>query len=194
MSTSKPNAAVRSAAILLGTLAIVIAVTSMTLTGERLGRENATLVTNNNALVEQVKSLGERPIAPTAEKAIAAIDGKAGSQGLTGLTGDKGDTGAKGDTGLTGLTGVAGTAGLFTVGENGADGVSITGDTGATGETGATGDTGAKGDTGLNGESPYGWTTVHADGTTERCNRADPFDPLAPTYTCAFAPPVTPAP
>lgn len=48
---------------------------------------------------------------------------------------------------------------------------------------------------GANGQPPAGWTTNYADGSTETCTRASPFDPASPRYECTrSAPPSTDPP
>lgn len=100
-----------------------------------------------NALVDQVRELGGKPVV--------------GPAGKAGQKGDKGDPGNPGTNGINGQNGTDGKDG-----SNGADGTEGAagkdGKDGATGPQGEKGDTGPKGDTGAQG--PQG--EKGADGQT----------------------------
>lgn len=120
------------------------------------------LIKTNQALINQVKGTGEKPVV---ESPSDVVQGQAGAQGATGdkgEAGERGPQGLKGDMGVRGQTGPAGPAGpkgdtgaAGSAGKDGADGVTgatgSAGEAGAAGPAGATGPQGPKGDTGAAG-------------------------------------------
>jgi hypothetical protein len=141
----------------------------------------------------QVYDLGEKPVVaepspvPTPVPNAAPLKGDKGDDGrdatdqqvfsavtqycavVAFCVGPKGDPGAPGKDGAAGTNGVDGSNGT-----SGADG--------AAGPPGADGPPGA---TGADGQPPLSWTYTDALGISNTCNRTDPFDASAPTYTCA---------
>lgn len=123
------------------------------------------------------------PTAPAPE----AIPGPPGSRGAAGPTGPTGERGEKGDMGVPGQTGPQGPAG--TAGAEGSQGDSgPAGAQGPAGATGPAGPAGAAGPPGADGQPPFSWTYTDALGLPYTCTRTDPFDPSAPTYSCAPTP------
>jgi len=141
-----------SAALLLAcTLAGLVGVNlAQTVTIQGQSATISALATNSDALRDQVKDSGQKPVAPPADSVVASApkDGAPGSRGddgqdgrpglpgvtgLTGLTGELGATGAPGSPGATGSDGSDGSAGA--AGSNGSDGADSTtpGPAGATG-------------------------------------------------------------
>lgn len=117
------------------------------------------LIKTNQALINQVKGTGEKPVV---ESPSDVVQGQAGAQGATGdkgEAGERGPQGLKGDMGVRGQTGPAGpkgdTGAAGSAGKDGADGVTgatgSAGEAGAAGPAGATGPQGPKGDTGAAG-------------------------------------------
>lgn len=163
--------------VLLGVGGMFLALTANTVTIQ-------VLANNNDALRDQVKSLGQTPVAPPAGDVTnnAPLVGAPGPQGLRGEIGPVGPVGPMGEMGLPGQVGPPGVAG--------ANGIGEPGPTGPQGESGVAGPAGASGAPGADGQPPYAWTQPGlVPGSTVTCTRTDPFDPMAPTYTCA---PTTP--
>lgn len=110
---------------------------------------------------EQVKSLGQTPVAQPPAAGTPGATGAAGAAGATGATGpvgpkgDKGDTGAAGPSGDPGTPGAAGTDGVDgTDGQDGAAGVP-----GPQGQQGEAGPAGPQGEQGPPGPTcPDGYT------------------------------------
>ena len=100
--------------------------------------------------------------------------GPTGPQGLPGADGTDGTTPPAGSDGTDGKNGPAGPAG-----KDGAPGAN-----GADGKDGTNGADGSAGKDGTDGKPPFSWTYTTTRGTTYTCNRTDPFDASAPTYTC----------
>lgn len=136
-----------------------------------------------DALAEQVRSLGEAPVAEPADDAPAPVlaRGPRGAMGPAGPMGRPGKDGADGEsiTGPRGATGAAGASGA-----PGADGEA--GSTGAAGKDGAPGPAGPKGEPGRDGSNgsdgkdgrgitgvscsttvPLTFTVTYSDGSTE---------------------------
>ena len=105
-------------------------------------------------------------------------------QPVAGAAGEPGVAGERGPRGLEGPQGEAGKDGV-----NGADGApGSPGTAGADGADGAPGAPGANGIDGTPGQPPYSWTFTDPLGLAYTCNRTDPFDQTAPTYSCAPTP------
>lgn len=85
--------------------------------------------------------------------------------------------------GCVGVQGIQGVAGQN--GTNGQDST-VPGPQGPQGEPGAAST--VPGPAGPAGQAPYSWTYTDAHNISYTCNRADPFDPSAPTYTCGPTP------
>lgn len=148
-------------------------------------RQIAQLSSNSDALREQVKDAGDKPVAPPAK----SVTGDAGKDGQIGPRGFTGDEGPRGDIGVAGLLGAVGPVGSN--GLNGLDGMTgATGADGADGAPGADGATGPKGDTGAAGADgePAASYTIAGPGGEQTCTRTEPFDKAAPTYECALTP------
>lgn len=118
---------------------------------------------------------------------------KAGPRGAQGVPGPQGVQGIQGPQGVPGINGVDGRPGQD--GEDGAQGPP--GPAGADGKDGATGPqgppgadgkdgaVGPQGPAGADGQPPFSWVVYNEAGNiVERCVRAEPFDPQAPTYDC----------
>lgn len=123
------------------------------------------------------QSTGTEPSAPSP----ALVEGPAGATGSTGATGARGDIGVPGQTGPAGPPGAAGSSG--SAGDAGPAGVQ-----GDPGPAGPQGPAGVAGPGGADGQPPLSWTYDDALGISYTCNRTDPFDPSAPTYSCALTP------
>lgn len=126
------------------------------------------------ALINQVQSLGRKPVVTVDQipiqgqqgvQGIPGLQGSAGPQGIPGLPGSvgpRGPQGALGPQGLPGFPGVPGREGpLGPVGASGSQG-----DTGPQGETGPRGDTGPEGPRGEQGIPGVVGVTVEDDCTT----------------------------
>lgn len=101
-------------------------------------------------------------------------------QGAAGADGPQGPRGIPGeDSQVPGPTGPPGSAG--TNGADGSDGADST-------VPGPQGEPGTPGSNGVDGQPPTSWTYTDAVGIRYTCNRTDPFDPSAPTYSCAPTP------
>jgi len=154
-----------------------------------------TLSSNNEALREQVKKLGETPVAPPA--ATVTKDAPPvtlnGSDGRDGEPGERGPGPSDGQVffavqqycalmicvGPQGPSGAPGGAGA-----NGQDST-VPGPQGPPGaDSTVPGPPGATGPPGGNGEPPLSWTYTDMLGGSHTCTRTDPFDPSSPTYTC----------
>jgi len=111
-----------------------------------------------NALVQQVKGLGEKPVVgPAGPQGTNGKDGTNGVSGVNGADGSDGDDGNDGQPGAAGADGKPGRDGQpGAIGEKGATGER--GETGATGPVGPTGPTGATGDPGPS--CPTGYTVT----------------------------------
>lgn len=133
-----------------------------------------------------VSTGGSTPSAPAPET-IPGPTGSPGAQGAQGANASSqqiaaavqdycdarsGCVGAPGSAGADGATGSAG--------QNGSDG--------APGAPGKDGADGAPGAPGADGQPPVSWTYTDPLGTKFECDRADPFDPSAPTYDCSAVP------
>lgn len=168
--------------VLLGMCSLFVANSSLTATVHSDGRTIDVLASNNDALRDQVKSLGETPVAPPADSVTSSPEGQKGGTGTPGRAPTSAEIFAQvktycqfsfcvGPQGSTGAAGQNGTDG--TPGQNGADGQSITGPAGPAGTSGT------------DGQPPASWTYTDTFGVTSTCARTDPFDPAAPTYSCA---------
>jgi len=100
----------------------------------------------------------------------STVPGVAGADGSDGATGTAGTVGASGSPGTPGADGANGT--------NGSDGTD-----GADGAPGAASTT-----PGPTGEAPVSWTFTDTTDTQHKCTRTEPYDPAAPTYSCAAQP------
>lgn len=134
---------------------------------------------NAERLYQQLLDEGVRP---DAEKPSEVVEGPAGERGDTGprgLQGEPGEPGPPGPPGQPGGIGAPGEPGA--PGEQGEPGPA--GPPGEAGAPGAAGPAGADGAHGTPGQPPTSWTFTFAF-VDYRCDRADPFDPAAPTYSC----------
>lgn len=122
---------------------------------------------------------------PPGPQGEPGIPGPRGESGPAGPEGAQGEPGVDGDPGEVGPPGIQGEAGPS--GPSGVDG--DPGPSGPQGDTGPVGPEGSQGVQGPQGEPPIGWTVNRADGSTEECQRADPFDPASPQYTCTVIAP-----
>jgi hypothetical protein len=120
------------------------------------------------------------PVGPPGLQGEPGIPGPRGESGPAGPEGAQGEPGIDGDPGEVGPPGIQGEAGPS--GSSGVDG--DPGPSGPQGDTGPVGPEGSQGVQGPQGEPPIGWTVNRADGSTEECQRVDPFDPASPQYTC----------
>lgn len=146
--------------------------------------------TTADQLCEQVRELGRECVVdpvevregPAGQPGAVGPSGPPGPRGLTGAVGPEGNPGAPGEAGPTGAPGAPGTPGA--AGVDGQDGVD--GTDGSPGQDGAPGADSTV--PGPPGEPPLSWefetTNVVGPPTTHRCERDEPFDPNAPTYTC----------
>lgn len=87
------------------------------------------LIRTNQALIEQVRDTGEKPVVDSPNE---VVQGQAGATGATGARGERGPVGPRGEMGERGQQGSAGARGER--GEDGTDGAD-----GATGASGADG-------------------------------------------------------
>lgn len=185
--------------ILLGLLVVGADITLHVVQGQRISAQHTVIDQNradakatenaDNARYQQLfdnysslykefgQSTGTEPSAPSP----ALVAGPAGATGSTGATGAQGDIGVPGQTGPPGPAGAPGTSGA--AGDPGP-----TGAQGDPGPAGAQGPAGATGPAGADGQPPLSWSYVDALGISYTCNRTDPFDPTAPTYSCAPTP------
>lgn len=114
-----------------------------------------------NALVQQVKDLGEKPVVgPAGPAGIPGNSGKDGTNGVSGINGADGSDGTDGRDGDPGQPGSDGQPGPQ--GEKGATGER--GEAGAPGPTGPVGPTGATGDTGPSCPTGYTLTEKTIEG------------------------------
>jgi hypothetical protein len=206
-----PNVVTAIAVIgLLGAMAFLMAAV------DRQDGQLAQLSTNNDALRSQVKSQGETPVAPPA-KTVTGKTGSDGEIGLTGAAGRPPTAGevqeqvaaycgvrldCRGKAGAASiLPGPAGPIGPASTvpgvaGADGSDGApGTTGTVGAAGSPGTPGADGADGAPGAasttpgpTGEAPVSWTFTDTTDTQHECTRTEPYDPAAPTYSCAAQP------
>jgi hypothetical protein len=193
--TSKTRARWTSLGIIVGTLLLIAAIASAFWVQQGRIDAGAHRYDNLSAKYDRLftqysrlygdcaESTSCEPTAPAPE-AIPGPQGTAGASGPSGATGargEKGDigvpgqTGPKGETGATGSEGAAGPAGAQ-------------GDPGPAGAQGPAGATGATGPAGAAGVPPLSWTYTDPLGIPYSCTRTDPFDPTAPTYSCAPTP------
>jgi hypothetical protein len=147
---------------------------------------------NNDALRAQIQGLGQKPVAPPAADVVnqsaAAAPGRNGTNGVNGIDG------------ISINSVVCDAAGVWQVsysnGKSESDFgpcVATPGAAGTNGTNGTNGADGAPGAPGADGQPPLSWTftTQQTDllgnttTTTHTCTRDAPFDPSAPTYTCA---------
>lgn len=143
-------------------------------------RQIIQLSRNSDSLREQVKSSGNKPVAPPAK----TVTGDAGQDGQDGPRGFTGDQGPRGYIGLTGVAGLLGAVGP--VGSNGLNGLDgMTGADGAAGQDGAPGADGATGAAGADstvpgpaGPPPQLWAFTDQTGTRYVCTRST--DPTMP--------------
>ena len=130
---------------------------------------------------------------PQGAQGIPGVQGPQGAQGNAGIQGVQGVPGVPGADGTNGVDGEQGPPGP--AGADGADGaVGPPGPAGADGAAGPAGPAGADGKdgaigpagpAGADGQPPMGWVVYGPNNVvTERCERADPFDPAEPRYTC----------
>lgn len=148
------------------------------------------LFDNYSKLYKQIEGTGHAPTAPAPSNVEQPV---AGATGATGAQGP-GPSDAQVFTGIqqyctitafcVGPAGPPGPAGVSgAVGSSGQDGA-----TGAAGQDGATGPQGSPGMNGVDGQPPLSWTYTDELGISQTCSRTDPFDPTAPTYSCAPTP------
>lgn len=134
---------VRSAVTVWALFAILLAgMTGIAFIIAGLRDDVATERSARNALVQQVKDLGEKPVVgPAGPQGTPGREGKDGTSGVNGADGSDGrdgDPGAAGQPGRDGVDGAQGEKGA--TGERGEPGP--TGPAGPPGERGATGDPG----------------------------------------------------
>lgn len=120
------------------------------------------LIKTNQALIDQVKSTGEKPVVESPSEVVqgqagaAGAPGEQGERGPQGLPGVRGQAGPQGEPGSDGKDGTPGASGSDgergATGPAGTDGESVTGPQGATGATGATGAVGPAGPAGPAGK------------------------------------------
>jgi len=135
--------------VLAGTLAgLVVVNLAQTVTIQGQSATISALATNSDALRNQVKDSGQKPVAPPADSVVdsppkdgavgrAGSDGSDGKDGLIGLTGAAGAMGLPGELGADGVAGVDGSDGADSttpgpVGATGADSA-VPGPSGPTG-------------------------------------------------------------
>jgi hypothetical protein len=148
----------------------------------RVAQSDARAATDNaEKLYQQLLDLGKVPAAQKPSEVVPGPSGARGAQGEPGATGPRGDIGVPGQTGPPGPPGATGDAGQ--PGPQGPEGP-----VGPAGPAGAAGAPGATGPAGSDGQPPLSWTFTDALGLPYTCNRTDPFDPSAPTYSCAPTP------
>lgn len=185
----KPLVILAALAVAGAMVGLTIASTAQTITISGQAALIQTLSQNSDALRDQVKDAGQKPVAPESD----AVVGEAGAAGTDGLDGARGPRGLAGTDGLDGAAGVAGidstaigatgdAGAAGTAGQDGTDGGQ--GATGPAGTDGAPGADGAAGAAGTSGEPPSSWTTTDRTGKTYTCTRTESFDATAPTYTC----------
>lgn len=106
---------------------------------------------------------------------IPGVDGRDGADGKDGQAGPSGATGPAGQDGEAGAVGPPGPPG-----KDGQDGPQ-----GPAGPAGQDGAVGPAGPAGADGEPPYGWVVYGPNNQEiERCERATPFNPDEPRYSC----------
>lgn len=148
----------------------------------RAAQTDARAATDNaERLYQQLLDLGKVPAAQKPSEVVPGPSGARGAQGESGAVGPRGDMGVPGQTGPAGPPGATGEPGQ--TGAQGPEGPA--GTAGPAGDPGATGTTGPGG---ADGQPPVSWTYTDAFGVSQTCNRTDPFDPSAPTYSCAPTP------
>jgi len=172
----------RDIAVIVGVIAIVIAVTWTAALVSRTSAENDQLRQDVSTLAQQVRQLGGTPhVSPSAGPAGASgspgAPGQPGAAGASGRPGSAGSPGSPGSTGATGKTGPSGSPGG--PGPSGAQGPA--GPPGKDGQDGKDGATGPQGDTGQTGPPPSSWTFTYL-GVTYVCS---PDSAGATTYTCS---------
>jgi len=113
-------------------------------------------VVQTRSLIDQVRSMGKKPVVRPEQVPGIGPRGIQGVQGIQGLTGPPGPPGPVGPQGVQGFQGESGKAG--SAGTNGADGkAGADGSSGPAGSPGADGPQGPKGDTGPQGpQGPKG--------------------------------------
>ncbi|MEP6477859.1 MAG: hypothetical protein ABJB03_00580 [Rhodoglobus sp.] len=122
----------------------------------------------------QLQDNGLNPVAPPSSE-LVPVPGPAGEPGTAGAQGPQGPRGFDGHDGIDGKDGAPGAPGT-------------TGLDGATGPQGDPGPAGAPGNPGADGQPPTSWSFTWV-GITYTCQRTEPFDATAPTYTCNTTPP-----
>jgi len=192
--------------VLVITLAMIVAVivgAGVNFSQSRVIAQQQSLIAdlshNLDATRDQVKATGETPVSPPASVVAGAAGdpGKAGTNGIDGTDGRDGTSvtsvicQASGSWLITYSNGSTQQATGPCIGANGADGQSVTGapgKDGANGTNGTNGVDGRDGTDGAPGEPPFSWTWVSTSGLSRTCNRTEPFDKTAPTYTCTTTP------
>lgn len=146
--------------------------------------DEVTVVADSNAataqeLYDQLRELGQVPRVPP-----PSVQGERGPQGPRGERGERGEQGIQGEPGPEPACNALPTRCIGPPGPLGEKG-----DKGDRGEQGEQGEQGIQGEPGQDGEPPLHWSTTHADGSVETCQRAPDYTPEAPTYTCVVTEP-----
>ena len=125
------------------------------------------------------------PTAPQVAQAVATYCNIHGQ--CQGPSGPPGVSGSTGPDGPIGSTGPVGSPGQNATADQIADAVTTycAAHNNCAGNDGSDGQPGASGASGQPGQPPVSWTYVDALNVQHTCNRADPFDPNAPTYVCS---------
>jgi len=194
---------IQAALVLVITLLMIIAVVigaGVNFSQSRVIGQQQSLIAdlshNLDATRDQVKASGETPVSPPAS-VVAGAAGDPGKAGTNGIDGRDGTSvisvicQASGSWLITYSNGSSQQATGPCIGANGADGQTITGPPGKDGTNGSNGANGADGRDGTDGapgEPPFSWTWVSTSGLSRTCNRTEPFDKTAPTYTCTTTP------
>lgn len=148
----------------------------------------------SDALCSAAESVAASPaVTPQGIPGSTGPQGDVGPQGIPGApgppgadaTGVPGQPGPPGEPGPPGRDGSNGSDGA--AGSPGADATGIPGPAGPPGPAGEPGAPGVNGGDGPAGQPPFSWTYTDILGTSYLCSRTDPFDPAAPTYSCAPA-------
>lgn len=159
--------------LLVGGLACLV---GLALWVQGLSRDLHTAVEDRNALAQQVRELGGKPVAGPKGEPGASVTGPPGEQGASGPSGPPGPSGAAGKDGKSGTPGAVGAVGpMGPAGQQGVQGEA--GPQGPQGEQGPKGDTGERGPAGPSCPDGYSLQAPSWDADALVCRRDGAPDP-----------------